>query len=290
MYHKNAALSTAFLDKAAFIVYNYYMKRKIIMIIGAVLIMLSLTAPDGQLTINSGQWTITPVMTIPAMIYIETGEEPAEPATPASLPEIPHEPEEVIEYDNEWAFYLLDKNNPLPPSFEVALQKLGGEDEWWREIDERAADYALQMLEESRLAGVHIVIIEGFRTIERQQEIYNRRINYYLDLGLNEMQAALVAETEVARPGASEHNAGIALDVASGNYNPYSFEHTAEFDWLLENSWKYGFILRYPEDALHITGFIYEPWHWRFVGVKRAQEIYESGLTLEEFIMQLYAQ
>jgi D-alanyl-D-alanine carboxypeptidase len=254
------------------------------MAISAVLIMFSVTAPDFTPAVS----VINPIETeMPA--FCETPAFIPLPATPSSLPEAAppfeeeNEPEPEI-YDNEWAFYLIDKHNPLPSGFEITLHALGNENEWWREIDERIADYAVQMLEDSRQDGVHIVIIEGFRTIERQQEIYDRRINYYLSLGLNEAQAVLVTETEVAFPGASEHNAGIALDFASGNYDPYSFENTAEFAWLLENAHEYGFILRYPDNALHITGFIFEPWHWRFVGVRRAQEIYESGLTLEEFI------
>jgi D-alanyl-D-alanine carboxypeptidase len=263
------------------------MKRKIIMTIGAVLIMLCVTKPDGQLTIYIPQFTIMPVMHIPALLQLTIDDEQHTiDEYEAILREVPEKEADncKAKYDNGWAFYLVDKHNPLPDGFEIVLYGLGEEDEWWRAVDSRLAGYAERMLEDSREDGVHIVIIEGFRTIERQQEIYDRRINYYLGLGLNQMQAALLTETEVARPGASEHNAGLALDVASGNYNPYAFENTAEFIWLAENSWKYGFILRYPDNALHITGFIYEPWHYRFVGVRRAREIVESGLTLEEFI------
>jgi D-alanyl-D-alanine carboxypeptidase len=232
------------------------MKRGIIMTISAVLLIFLVTAPDFQAVVEAVNpvETATPVIAEPALVYVLAEED--EPATRTSLKEIERE-----KYDNTWAFYLVDKHNPLPAGFEIALYQLGAGDEWWREIDARIADYTLRMLEDSRRDGVHIVVIEGFRTIERQQEIYDRRVNYYLGLGLNEAQAVLVTETEVAYPGASEHNAGFALDFASGNYNPYSFEQTAEFDWLLENSWKYGFILRYPDNAMHITGFIYEPWH-----------------------------
>jgi len=262
------------------------------MVFGAVLMMLAVTAPDLYLAANAVRPIITPtpVMTQPALVQLTINSEQliiTEPAAKTPPKETAREPEK---YDNAWAFYLVDKDNPLPAGFEVMLFALGEEDEWWREVDLRIAGYVGQMLEDSARDGVHIVIIEGYRTIERQQEIYDRRINYYLELGLTPAQALLVTDTEVARPGASEHNAGLALDFASGNYDVYSFEETAEFAWLAENSWRYGFILRYPEDAMHITGFIYEPWHYRFVGVKRAREITESGLTLEEFLMQLCAE
>ncbi|MCL2638416.1 MAG: M15 family metallopeptidase [Oscillospiraceae bacterium] len=272
------------------------MKRKIIMLISAMLTVFFVASPDEQPAIEAIKLVTidAPVMTQSALVQLTIE---AEPATESSLKDVgggvldvPEEiPPEKI-YDNEWAFYLIDRQNPLPDDFEIALYSLGEEDEWWREIDERLAEYALQMLEAARLDGIHIVIIEGFRTIERQQEIYDRRINYYLGLGLNLAQSELVAGTEVAYPGASEHNAGIAIDFASGSYDVYSFENTREFAWLAENAHDYGFILRYPEDAMHITGFIYEPWHWRFVGVERARELAESGLTLEEFLMQLYAE
>jgi len=296
MYHKNAVLSSVALDKTAVILYNCFMKRKIIMLISAMLTVFFVASPDEQPAIEAIKLVTidAPVMTQSALVQLTIE---AEPATESSLKDVgggvldvPEEiPPEKI-YDNEWAFYLIDRQNPLPDDFEIALYSLGEEDEWWREIDERLAEYALQMLEAARLDGIHIVIIEGFRTIERQQEIYDRRINYYLGLGLNLAQSELVAGTEVAYPGASEHNAGIAIDFASGSYDVYSFENTREFAWLAENAHDYGFILRYPEDAMHITGFIYEPWHWRFVGVERARELAESGLTLEEFLMQLYAE
>jgi D-alanyl-D-alanine carboxypeptidase len=94
--------------------------------------------------------------------------------------------------------------------------------------------------------------------------------------------------SEYAIPGTSEHNAGLAIDFNLTD-SPHtlieeSFDQTSAFCWLSENAQNYGFILRYPKNTIHITGIVYEPWHFRFVGVYHAQQIYISGLTLEEYI------
>ena len=97
--------------------------------------------------------------------------------------------------------------------------------------------------------------------------------------------AAKEAATVVAMPGTSEHELGLAVDLVDTDY-PYldeAQENTDTQKWLMENSWRYGFILRYPNDKSEITGIIYEPWHYRYVGKETAKAIYESGLCMEEF-------
>ena len=93
----------------------------------------------------------------------------------------------------------------------------------------------------------------------------------------------------VAVPGTSEHQTGLALDIISSSYQVLDRdqENTAEQRWLMENSYKYGFILRYPSDKSEITGINYEPWHYRYVGKEAAKEIYEKGLCLEEYLEYL---
>ena len=100
---------------------------------------------------------------------------------------------------------------------------------------------------------------------------------------------------EVARPGCSEHNAGVAMDIVTQDWFMYytelttDFEYTEEFDWLQENSWKYGFIMSFPEGKEDITGFSYEPWHYRFVGVEHAKKINSLKITLNEYIEMINA-
>ena len=88
------------------------------------------------------------------------------------------------------------------------------------------------------------------------------------------------ADRYSARPGYSEHQTGLAFDI---NYADSRFEGTDQAIWLAENAYKYGFILRYPEGKEHITGYMYEPWHYRYIGVENAAKIFASGLTLEEY-------
>lgn len=90
----------------------------------------------------------------------------------------------------------------------------------------------------------------------------------------------------VAVPGTSEHQLGLAVDIVDTNYQilDEAQENTAVQKWLMEHSWEYGFILRYPSDKGHITGIIYEPWHYRYVGREAAREMYEQGLCMEEYV------
>jgi D-alanyl-D-alanine carboxypeptidase len=110
-----------------------------------------------------------------------------------------------------------------------------------------------------------------------------------MDTGLSKTEAKKKAATVVAVPGTSEHQLGLSVDIIDASL--YSLERKQETlpaqRWLMENSWKYGFVLRYPEDKVDITGIIYEPWHYRYVGTEVARELYESGLTLEEYIENL---
>lgn len=119
--------------------------------------------------------------------------------------------------------------------------------------------------------GLQLYEQSGFRSYATQERIYN---NYVAADGQSE------ADTYSARPGHSEHQSGLAIDV---NSLSSSFAETAEGIWLAENCHKYGFILRYPAGKTDKTGYIYEPWHIRYVGVDIATAIYESGLCLEEY-------
>ncbi len=103
---------------------------------------------------------------------------------------------------------------------------------------------------------------------------------------MTESRAKEEAFHTVAKPGTSEHHLGLAVDIVDGNHQllDETQEHTAVQQWLMDNSWKYGFILRYPTGKSEITGIIYEPWHYRYVGVKAAGEIHRNGLCLEEYL------
>jgi len=232
------------------------------------------TAPPPETEIPE---TTTPPPTAPPQTT-----SPPPPVTPSNTFSLPSA--FADEYDNEWAFFLINKDNPIPENYSFSTRIVSGD----YRFDSRAADYAIQMLADAKADGVDLLIVSAYRTVERQRENYNREVRKYIDAGYTEADAHFRTSQEIAPPGASEHNAGLALDILDRSANlSESFDRTKEFAWLAENSWRYGFILRYPKGKTHITGIIYEPWHYRFVGVKRAYEITQSGLCLEEFFESL---
>lgn len=144
-------------------------------------------------------------------------------------------------------------------------------------IDE-VADQVEAMFAAAKAAGEEIYLLSGYRSYDYQEGIFRRRVNNY---GFEE------AEKVVAIPGESEHQTGLAIDVTTAEMNfdlGQSFDQTTSFDWLEKNCYKYGFILRYPKDKTAITGYIYEPWHFRYIGDQvLAKQLMESGMTLDEY-------
>lgn len=128
------------------------------------------------------------------------------------------------------------------------------------------------MVSAAKKDGISLWIISGYRSYDTQEAIYTRYVN---DNGQEE------ADTYSARPGHSEHQTGLAFDI---NEISYSFGETAAGKWVAENAAQYGFIIRYPQSKQHITGYIYEPWHLRYLGTELAMDVYESGLCLEEYL------
>ena len=132
-----------------------------------------------------------------------------------------------------------------------------------------------ELVEAAEKEGLHIRSKSAYRSYETQKNLYN---NYKKTNGYN------WAEKWSAHPGNSEHQTGLALDVCSKDtYTIQKFEGTNEFNWMKDNSYKYGFILRYPEGKEYITGYNYEPWHYRYVGKDIAKYIYENNITFEEY-------
>ena len=133
-------------------------------------------------------------------------------------------------------------------------------------------------------------ICSAYRTIEKSAELYQRKVQQYLNAGYSQAKAESEAAKWVAPPGTSEHHTGLAMDIVSSDYwGQYSdLEHDYEkfdsFKWMYEHCAEYGFILRYPKDKQDITGITYEPWHYRYVGVEVATYIMENGLCLEEYL------
>ena len=152
-------------------------------------------------------------------------------------------------------------------------------------------DYA-DMIRECTNAGHQPVVCSSYRTQEYQQGLFERKIQRILDdptTSYTEAEARIIAAREVAVPGTSEHQLGLALDIIdSRNWNlDESQAQMPTQQWLMENSWRYGWILRYPNEKSEITGIIYEPWHYRYVGREVAAEIHSLGLCLEEYLQSM---
>ena len=187
--------------------------------------------------------------------------------------------------DNLWAYYLINADNPLPADFTVGLDKVQGN----YMLDERCAGYARQMIADAAKDGIELTVVSAYRSVQKQQENLESYTQRLISLGHSSTEARKLAEKEIALPYTSEHNAGLALDILTPDWwethddVTADFENTEQFRWLTENAHKYGFIMRYPKEYENVTGIIYEPWHYRFVGVFYAGEIKESGLPLEYF-------
>ena len=186
---------------------------------------------------------------------------------------------------DEWFLILANPWNKLPEGFQVKLTEI----EYGYKFDERAAENIKQMLLDARKEGLSPMICSSYRSVKKQTELFNNQIQKYLNLGYSREDAEINAAKWVAIPGTSEHNTGLAADIVAVNYQLLddSQENTKEQKWLMENCWKYGFILRYPKDKEEITGIHYEPWHYRYVGEKSAKEIFERKLCLEEYLEEI---
>ena len=160
------------------------------------------------------------------------------------------------------------------------------------EIAAFAYDDFREMMLACEEAGHHAVVCSAYRTQEYQQKLFDRKVQHLLDdptLNYTPEEARVVAARSVAFPGTSEHQLGLALDIVDNRYQRLD-ENQAQMPaqkWLMENSWRYGWILRYPNEKSEITGIIYEPWHYRYVGKTVAAEIYNLGVCLEEYLQML---
>lgn len=185
----------------------------------------------------------------------------------------------------DWNLILVNPWNRLPDDYTVTLSALPN----GHSIDSRCYSPLMEMLADCRSAGLSPLICSSYRSTEKQKMLFQERIDELCAQGYSKKDARIKAATSVARPGTSEHQLGLAVDIVDEGHQTLdtSQENTPVQQWLMENSWKYGFILRYPNEKSQLTGIIYEPWHYRYVGVKAAQEIYESGVCLEEYLETL---
>lgn len=161
-----------------------------------------------------------------------------------------------------------------------------------KQADKRCLDDLELMLAECAAAGNEPYICSAYRSWETQEALFADKVRRVIEGGTRPEDAPDEAARSVARPGTSEHELGLAFDIVDGKHQDLdeSQADTPTQKWLLENSWRYGFILRYPADGESVTGVIYEPWHYRYVGPDAARQISQLGLTLEEYISMFYSE
>ena len=184
---------------------------------------------------------------------------------------------------------LVNHTNKMPDDHTFTTKACGSATAVNKTLQTEAADAFLAMQAAAAKDGVTIWMQSGYRSVKYQEGLYNKKTQYYLDKGLSRAEALQKAASIVNPPGYSEHNCGLAADLNSPEHTGLDegFEKTAAFRWLCEHAGDYGFILRYPKDAEDKTEIIYEPWHWRYVGVENAAKINASGLCFEEYIETL---
>ena len=202
-----------------------------------------------------------------------------------NITEVQTPPEPLIpevSEENLWMTRLVNSTSLLEEGYvpELAVVNSAG-----YKFDARAAEDLKAMLEAARSEGLSPMICSSYRSWERQNTLFDKQVVKQQNLGLPYEEAYEKAKTVVAFPGTSEHQTGLAADIVATSHQMLddSQEQTAEQQWLMEHCWEYGFILRYPKDKSDITGIIYEPWHYRYVGHEVAQYIHENSLCLEEY-------
>lgn len=181
----------------------------------------------------------------------------------------------------DWRLTLANYENILPEDFEVEVANI---DET-RQFDARAIQYLKQMMNDMGKDGIaNIWVQSAYRSVERQKELYDNSVQKYLKQGKTQEEAEKLTDEYINKPGASDHNLGLAVDF---NYVDNKFEDLDGFEWLQKNAENYGFILRYPKDKEDITKISYESWHWRYVGEEHAKKMNELNMCLEEYIEYL---
>lgn len=180
---------------------------------------------------------------------------------------------------------LVNPWNALPEDYTVKLRKI--DDNY--QVAAEAYPALQEMMAACKAAGCTPTICSAYRTQEYQENLFNRKVKKLMKEGLTQEEAEAEAGTVVAVPGTSEHQLGYALDIID-YYHWYldeTQENTKTQQWLMAHSWEYGWILRYPNGKTELTGIIYEPWHYRYVGKELAAELHDLDMCLEEYLLML---
>lgn len=191
----------------------------------------------------------------------------------------------ILTEDDMWCLILTNAEYPVPEDYQVELKMLPDSKQ---SVDARIYDPLMKMLEDMESQGLSPVVCSGYRTLDKQEKLFNRKVSVFVKQGDSKAEAGARARHILSIPGSGEHCLGLAVDFCSRTYPllEQGFEGTPEGVWLRAHSQDYGFILRYDQGKEAVTGIEYEPWHFRYVGVKAAQYMKEHDQTLEEFYIE----
>lgn len=188
---------------------------------------------------------------------------------------------------------LVNPWNGVPEDYNLDLVEIPRELSMRQmQISAECLDALVAMLEACNAEGHRARVTSAYRTQAYQAGLFNNKVARLEAQGYDHEEALVEAAKAVAVPGTSEHQLGLAVDIVderNGTLMPKEGIYKVH-QWLMEHCWEYGFILRYPEGKTSVTGIIYEPWHYRYVGVELAQELHELDLTLEEYLQSLTPQ
>lgn len=182
----------------------------------------------------------------------------------------------------KWELVLVNATYPLDTQYQPELADLVNE----YKVDARIVEDAKQMMADAETGGLKLHIISAYRSYDDQKVAFNDTMQAKIYEGSTPLDAYEQTKQSVEVPGYSEHALGLALDITSEEYQELDDKQaeTAETKWMMENCYKYGFILRYPVDSTGMQGSTFKPWHYRYVGKEAAKEITEKGITFEEYL------
>lgn len=252
-------------------------------ILGLLLLLFAIFCRDGnynEIEITT-ETTTAETTTLPpeeATTEAEESTTEAEATTKAPVKWDNYKPVEVLKTE-DFATVLISKKYPLGKGYSPTLSPvIEGSSVT---ADTRVSKAYQLMYNDALKEGLVLTPYSAYCSYSRQQTNYENKVQAFILQGLTEDEARESAEKRIEPAGCSENGAGLSVDVITASAG---FASTDEYKWLVANAHKYGFVLRYPEDKTDITGMIYQPWHWRYVGVDAANEMKSNNLCLEEYL------
>ena len=190
-----------------------------------------------------------------------------------------------ISQEDMWCLILTNAEYPVPEDYEVELEAIPGTEQ---SVDRRIYEPLMAMVGDMKTQGLSPVVCSGYRTLDKQEKLFNRKVQSYVKGGHTKEESYNLARQTISIPGSGEHCLGLAVDFYTRRYHKLerAFEDTPESKWLVEHAQDYGFVMRYGENKTDITGIQYEPWHYRYVGVEAANYMKDNELSLEEFYIE----